>query len=110
MAPTPMMQQYFQIKSEYLDAFLFFRMGDVYELVYDDAINASQVLEITLTSRGGTGDDRIPMCGVPHHAAKNYIDQLILKGHKVDIWQQLEASNTAQRVNRRELVRPVRTG
>lgn len=110
MAPTPMMQQYFQIKSEYLDAFLFFRMGDFYELFYDDAINASQILEITLTSRGGTGDDRIPMCGVPHHAAKNYIDQLILKGHKVAICEQVEDPKTAKGVVKREVVRLVTPG
>lgn len=110
MAPTPMMQQYFQVKSEYLDAFLFFRMGDFYELFYDDAINASQILEITLTSRGGTGDDRIPMCGVPHHAAKNYIDQLILKGHKVAICEQVEDPKTAKGVVKREVVRLVTPG
>ncbi|PSL42064.1 DNA mismatch repair protein MutS [Planomicrobium soli] len=110
MAPTPMIQQYLQVKAEYQDAFLFFRLGDFYEMFYDDAIKASQLLEITLTSRGGNGDDRIPMCGVPHHAAQNYIDQLIQKGHKVAICEQVEDPKLTKGVVKREVVRLVTPG
>lgn len=110
MAPTPMIQQYLQVKSEYQDAFLFFRLGDFYEMFYDDAINASQLLEITLTSRGGNGDERIPMCGVPHHSAKNYIDQLIQKGHKVAICEQVEDPKMTKGVVKREVVRLITPG
>lgn len=110
MAPTPMIQQYLQVKSDYQDAFLFFRLGDFYEMFYDDALKASQILEITLTSRGGNGDERIPMCGVPHHAAKNYIDQLILKGHKVAICEQVEDPKLTKGVVKREVVRLITPG
>lgn len=110
MAPTPMIQQYLQVKSEYQDAFLFFRLGDFYEMFYNDAIKASQLLEITLTSRGGNGEDRIPMCGVPHHSAKNYIDQLIQKGHKVAVCEQVEDPKTTKGVVKREVVRLITPG
>ncbi|MBB5178867.1 DNA mismatch repair protein MutS [Planomicrobium koreense] len=110
MAPTPMMQQYLQVKSDYQDAFLFFRLGDFYEMFYDDALRASQILEITLTSRGGTGEDRIPMCGVPHHAAQNYIDQLISKGHKVAMCEQVEDPKTTKGMVKREVVRLITPG
>lgn len=110
MAPTPMMQQYLQVKSDYQDAFLFFRLGDFYEMFYDDALRASQILEITLTSRGGTGEDCIPMCGVPHHAAQNYIDQLISKGHKVAMCEQVEDPKTTKGMVKREVVRLITPG
>lgn len=110
MAPTPMIQQYLQVKSEYQDAFLFFRLGDFYEMFFDDALKASQLLEITLTSRGGNGDERIPMCGVPHHAAKNYIDQLIAKGHKVAICEQVEDPALTKGIVKREVVRLITPG
>ena len=110
MAPTPMIQQYLQVKSEYQDAFLFFRLGDFYEMFFDDALKASQLLEITLTSRGGNGDERIPMCGVPHHAAKNYIDQLIIKGHKVAICEQVEDPALTKGIVKREVVRLITPG
>ena len=110
MAPTPMMQQYLQVKSDYQDAFLFFRLGDFYEMFYDDALKASQILEITLTSRGGTGEDRIPMCGVPHHAAQNYIDQLVSKGHKVAMCEQVEDPKTTKGMVKREVVRLITPG
>ncbi|MDN7241213.1 DNA mismatch repair protein MutS [Planococcus sp. N028] len=110
MAPTPMIQQYLQVKADHQDAFLFFRLGDFYEMFYDDALKASQLLEITLTSRGGNGDERIPMCGVPHHAAKNYIDQLIQKGHKVAICEQVEDPKLTKGVVKREVVRLITPG
>ena len=90
---TPMMQQYLLIKEDYKDAFLFFRLGDFYEMFFDDAVRASQILEITLTSRDAGGKDRIPMCGVPHHSAKNYIETLVSKGHKVAVCEQRKIRN-----------------
>lgn len=110
MAITPMMQQYLQVKSEYQDSFLFFRLGDFYEMFYEDALKASHILEITLTSRGGNGEDRIPMCGVPHHAAQGYIDTLISKGHKVAVCEQVEDPKLTKGVVKREVVRLITPG
>ncbi|MFX3674028.1 MAG: DNA mismatch repair protein MutS [Paenisporosarcina sp.] len=107
---TPMIQQYLQVKSDYTDAFLFFRLGDFYELFFEDAINASQILEITLTSRDGGSKERIPMCGVPHHAAQNYIETLIQKGYKVAICEQVEDPKLAKGVVKREVVRLITPG
>ncbi|QBP41416.1 DNA mismatch repair protein MutS [Paenisporosarcina antarctica] len=107
---TPMIQQYLQVKSEYADAFLFFRLGDFYELFFEDAIRASQILEITLTSRAGGSVERIPMCGVPHHAAQNYIETLIQKGYRVAICEQTEDPKQAIGVVKREVVRLITPG
>lgn len=108
---TPMMQQYLKIKAEYEDAFLFFRLGDFYEMFLDDALKASQVLEITLTSRdAGNGKERIPMCGVPHHSAASYIEQLIDKGYKVAICEQTEDPKQAKGVVKREVVQLITPG
>ena len=74
-----------KVKADYQDAFLFFRLGDFYEMFFEDAVKAAHELEITLTSRDGGSSERIPMCGVPHHAAKNYIEQLVEKGYKVAV-------------------------
>lgn len=101
---TPMMQQYLQVKEDYKDAFLFFRLGDFYEMFFEDAINASQILEITLTSRDAGAKERIPMCGVPHHSAKNYIETLVQKGYKVAICEQTEDPKQAKGVVKREVV------
>ncbi|WP_419961842.1 DNA mismatch repair protein MutS [Psychrobacillus sp. BM2] len=103
---TPMMQQYLKIKKDYIDAFLFFRLGDFYELFHDDAIKAAAILEITLTSR----KDNIPMCGVPHHSAQGYIETLISKGFKVAICEQVEDPKYAKGVVKREVVRLVTPG
>ncbi|MFC0271424.1 DNA mismatch repair protein MutS [Metabacillus herbersteinensis] len=107
---TPMIQQYLKIKAEYQDAFLFFRLGDFYEMFFTDAVNASQELEITLTSREGGSEERIPMCGVPHHSAPTYIEQLITKGHKVAICEQVEDPKQAKGVVRREVVQLITPG
>lgn len=109
-AYTPMIQQYLTIKADYQDAFLFFRLGDFYEMFFDDAIKASQELEITLTSRQGGSDDRIPMCGVPYHAAANYIEQLIAKGYKVAICEQTEDPKLTKGMVKREVVQLVTPG
>src|SRR5690554_6693277 len=87
---TPMIQQYLAIKREAEDAILLFRLGDFYEMFFDDAIVASRELEITLTGRDGGAEQRIPMCGVPHHSAESYINRLVEKGYKVAICEQVE--------------------
>ena len=107
---TPMIQQYLTVKADYQDAFLFFRLGDFYEMFFDDAIKASQELEITLTSREGGSEDRIPMCGVPYHAAPNYIEQLISKGYKVAICEQMEDAKQTKGMVRREVVQLITPG
>jgi len=107
---TPMIQQYLKIKADYQDAFLFFRLGDFYEMFFQDALKASQELEITLTSRDGGGDERIPMCGVPYHSAANYIEQLVEKGYKVAICEQTEDPKHAKGVVRREVVQLITPG
>lgn len=107
---TPMMQQYLKIKAEHQDSFLFFRLGDFYELFYDDAVEASQILEITLTSRDASQGGRIPMCGVPYHSAEGYIETLVRKGRKVAICEQTEDPRAAKGIVRREVVRIVTPG
>ncbi|CAM3428499.1 DNA mismatch repair protein MutS [Aeromicrobium ponti] len=109
-AYTPMIQQYLRVKAEYQDAFLFFRLGDFYEMFFDDALKASQELEITLTSREGGTEERIPMCGVPYHSAPVYIEQLIEKGYKVAICEQTEDPKQAKGVVRREVVQLITPG
>lgn len=110
MKYTPMIQQYLAIKAQYQDAFLFFRLGDFYELFFEDALTASRELEITLTGREGGGEERIPMCGVPHHSVDAYIAQLIEKGYKVAICEQVEDPKQAKGVVRREVTRVITPG
>ncbi|MGG1574353.1 DNA mismatch repair protein MutS [Fictibacillus sp. NRS-1165] len=107
---TPMIQQYLKIKSSHRDAFLFFRLGDFYEMFFEDATRASQLLEITLTSREGGTSERIPMCGVPHHSAANYIKQLVESGHKVAICEQVEDPKSAKGVVKREVIQIITPG
>ncbi|QIL45898.1 DNA mismatch repair protein MutS [Vagococcus coleopterorum] len=107
---TPMMEQYFNIKADYEDAFLFYRLGDFYEMFYDDAIKASQILELTLTSRNKNADDPIPMCGIPHHAAAGYIDTLIDKGYKVALCEQVEDPRETKGMVKREVVQLITPG
>ncbi|MEB9631412.1 MULTISPECIES: DNA mismatch repair protein MutS [Bacillus cereus group] len=107
---TPMIQQYLKVKADYQDAFLFFRLGDFYEMFFEDAVKAAHELEITLTSRDGGSSERIPMCGVPYHAAKNYIEQLVEKGYKVAVCEQVENPKTAKGVVRREVVQLITPG
>ncbi|AHK39877.1 DNA mismatch repair protein MutS [Bacillus anthracis] len=105
-----MIQQYLKVKADYQDAFLFFRLGDFYEMFFEDAVKAAHELEITLTSRDGGSSERIPMCGVPYHAAKNYIEQLVEKGYKVAVCEQVEDPKTAKGVVRREVVQLITPG
>ncbi|MBT8342398.1 MAG: DNA mismatch repair protein MutS [Desulfatitalea sp.] len=108
--PTPMLQQYLSIKTQYPDAILFYRMGDFYEMFFEDARQASRLLEITLTSRNKNEADPVPMCGVPYRAAKGYIARLIEQGHKVAICDQVEDSAVAKGLVKREVVRVVTPG
>lgn len=107
---TPMMEQYLSIKKQYPYAFLFYRLGDFYELFFEDAVEVSRLLELTLTSRNKNADEQIPMCGVPHHAAQGYIDTLIGMGHKVAICEQVENPKEAKGMVRREVVQVVTPG
>ncbi|GAB7056064.1 MULTISPECIES: DNA mismatch repair protein MutS [Paenibacillus] len=107
---TPMIEQYLAIKAEVQDAFLFFRLGDFYEMFFDDAVLASRELEITLTGRDGGAEERIPMCGVPYHSAESYIARLVEKGYKVAICEQVENPAEAKGPVRREIVRIVTPG
>lgn len=105
-----MMEQYLAIKEQYKDVFLFYRLGDFYEMFYDDAVKGSQVLELTLTSRNRNADDPIPMCGIPHHAAQGYIDTLIDKGYKVAICEQVEDPKTTKGMVKREVTQLITPG
>ncbi|MBF0228181.1 MAG: DNA mismatch repair protein MutS [Desulfamplus sp.] len=107
---TPMMEQYFSIKKKYPDSILFYRMGDFYEMFHDDAIKASAILEITLTSRNKQQDDAIPLCGVPYRAADAYISKLIENGCKVAVCEQVEEAEDAKGLVRREVVRVITPG
>src|SRR5512147_2686914 len=103
-----MMRQYLEVKARYPDAILFFRLGDFYEMFFDDAVRASQVLHIALTARA-KGDERVPMCGVPYHAARGYLVKLLEHGFKVAICDQVEEAGKSQLV-RREVTRVVTPG
>lgn len=107
---SPGMQQYLDIKKDYPDAFLLFRMGDFYELFYEDAVNAAQILEISLTSRNKNAEHPIPMAGVPYHSAQQYIDVLIEQGYKVAIAEQMEDPKEAKGVVKREVVQVITPG
>lgn len=107
---TPMMRQYLEIKEKYPDTLVFFRLGDFYEMFFNDALVASRELEIVLTARdAGTNNDRVPMCGVPHHAVNGYIEKLSMRGYKVAIVEQLEEPN-GQKLVKRDIVKIVTPG
>jgi len=107
---TPMMQQYMKTKEEYKDCILFYRLGDFYEMFFDDAITASRELEITLTGKNCGLEERAPMCGVPYHAVDGYLNRLVSKGYKVAICEQVEDPKTAKGIVKREVVRIVTPG
>ncbi len=107
---TPMMQQYMEVKQNYPDAIVFYRLGDFYEMFFDDALVASRELELTLTGRDCGLEERAPMCGVPYHAADSYIARLIAGGHRVAICEQMEDPSVAKGLVRREVVRVVTPG
>ncbi len=107
---TPMMQQYVKTKEQYQDCILFYRLGDFYEMFYDDALIASKELEITLTGKDCGQEERAPMCGVPYHAVDNYLNKLVEKGYKVAICEQVEDPKTAKGIVKREVIRIVTPG
>ncbi|MFR7450735.1 MAG: DNA mismatch repair protein MutS [Gemmiger sp.] len=107
---SPMMQQYFEIKKQHPNEILFYRVGDFYEMFYDDALTASRELELTLTGKACGGDERAPMCGVPFHSYEIYVARLIAKGYKVAICEQMEDPATAKGLVRRDIIRVVTPG
>jgi len=107
---TPMMQQYLQIKERYRDAILFFRLGDFYEMFFEDAQTASKILDIALTTRNKHEEQSVPLCGVPYHSAEPYIQKLLDAGHKVAVCEQVEDPKTAKGVVQREVVRVITPG
>src|SRR5262252_4183674 len=107
---TPLMRQYTAIKKEHPNALLFFRLGDFYELFFEDAVTASRELEITLTSRNKEKGMAIPMCGVPYHSAESYIARLIQKGYRVAICDQMEPAGAGKKLVKREVTRIVTPG
>ena len=107
---SPMMQRYLETKEEYKDCILFYRLGDFYEMFFDDAITASRELELTLTGKDCGQEERAPMCGIPHHAAEIYISKLIAKGYKVAICEQLEDPKKAKGIVKRGVIRVVTPG
>lgn len=107
---SPLMEQYKAIKSEYQDAFLFYRLGDFYELFYEDAVTVSHELELTLTGKNAGPEGRVPMCGIPYHAAETYIYRLIQKGYKVAICEQLEDPKKAKGLVKRDVIRVITPG
>lgn len=107
---TPMMRQYLEIKEEYPDYVLFYRLGDFYEMFFEDAVKVSKELELTLTGKNCGVEERAPMCGVPHHAAEGYLNKLVKKGYKVAVCEQVEDPKTAKGIVKREVIRIVTPG
>ncbi len=107
---SPMMQQYLEVKNQHKDQILFFRLGDFYEMFFDDALLVSRELELTLTGRECGLEERAPMCGVPYHSAEGYIDRLIKKGYKVAICEQMENPALAKGLVKRDIIRVVTPG
>lgn len=110
MGLSPMMQHYFSVKEKYKDCIIFYRLGDFYEMFFDDAVTVAPVLDLTLTGRDCGLAERAPMCGVPYHAADNYIAQLVAAGYKVAICEQLEDPATAKGMVDRDVIRVVTAG
>src|SRR5256714_5522055 len=107
---TPMVRQYQELKQQHPGPLLFFRLGDFYELFFDDAVTGSRELQITLTARHKERGDPVPMCGVPHHSAANYIAKLVRKGYRVAVCEQTEEASKTKKLVRREVVRIVTPG
>ena len=107
---SPMMKQYMEVKDNYEDVILFYRIGDFYEMFFEDAINVSRDLELTLTGKNAGLDERVPMCGVPHHASNIYIEKLVEKGYKVAVCEQVEDPKSTKGIVKREVIRVVTPG
>lgn len=110
MPLTPMMTQYFEVKEKYKDCILFFRLGDFYEMFFEDAELASRELELVLTGRDCGLEKKAPMCGIPHHAANTYVGRLVKKGYKVAICEQLEDPQFAKGIVKRDIVKIITPG
>ena len=110
MAETPLMKQYKEIKSKHEDSILFFRLGDFYEMFFDDAVKASKELGLTLTSRNKEKDMDVPLAGVPYHSANSYISKLVSKGYKIAICEQVEDPKTAKGIVKREVTKIITPG
>src|SRR6185295_13000699 len=109
-ATTALMRQYLDVKARYPDAIVFFRLGDFYEMFYEDAVYVARTLSLTLTSRDKGKDDPVPMCGIPHHAARGYVARLTELGHRVALCEQLEDPRTVKGIVKRGVVRIVTPG
>jgi len=107
---TPAMKQYVEIKEKYPDCILLYRMGDFYELFFEDAVLVAPLLEITLTSRNKGKEDSVPLCGFPYHAASSYISRLVEKGYKVAVCEQVEDPKKAKGIVKREVIRVITPG
>jgi len=107
---SPMMQEYLKTKEEYSDCILFYRLGDFYEMFFDDALVASRELEITLTGKDWGQEQRAPMCGVPFHSAESYIARLIEKGYNIAICEQLEDPKASKGIVKRDVIRVITPG
>ena len=107
---SPMMQQYMDIKDKYDDSIVFFRLGDFYEMFFDDAILTSRLLELTLTGKQAGLEERVPMCGIPHHAYASYVDELVDKGYKVAVCEQLEDAKEVKGMVKRDVVQVITKG
>ena len=107
---SPMMKQYFEVKEKYPNTILFFRLGDFYEMFFNDAKTVSRELELTLTGRDCGQAERAPMCGVPFHSAETYIARLVAKGYKVAICEQMEDPALAKGIVKRNVIRVITPG
>lgn len=110
MALSPMMSFYVKLKEQYTDAIVFFRLGDFYEMFFEDAITASEVLDLTLTGRDCGLEERAPMCGIPYHSAEGYIQKLVNSGYKVAICEQIGDPATSKGLVERDVVRVITAG
>ena len=110
MALPPMMPQYFNLKENYKDCILFYRLGDFYEMFFEDAEKASKELELVLTGRDCGLPERAPMCGIPYHASNNYISRLINKGYKVAICEQVEDASLSKGIVKRDVIKVITPG
>ena len=110
MKLTPMMRQYFEIKENYKDCILFFRLGDFYEMFFEDAETAARELELVLTGRDCGLEKRAPMCGIPFHASNSYIGRLVAKGYKVAICEQVEDPKVAKGIVKRDVIKVITPG
>lgn len=107
---SPMMEQYFEIKKQYPDHILLYRVGDFYEMFYDDAVTVSRELDMTLTGKDCGQEERAPMCGMPYHSCDGYIARLIANGHKVCVCEQVEDPKSAKGLVKREVVKVITPG